>query len=73
MSELLDLGVLAKYRRRTQRARAKYGAQAWLLIYQADVKHARAQRKHPELKDMTYNEKWTQAWRLALADTELWT
>ena len=38
MGLFLDLGILARYRRRINRAHAKYGKMAWLIIYQADVR-----------------------------------
>ena len=88
MTDAFDLGILARYRRTIAKAYSRFGKQAWLIIYQADVrfrlehveamgieieiKHQRALKDNPELPPLTNKAKWTEAWRLALEGGEFW-
>jgi len=84
MLDLLDLGILDSYALTINDFHAKYGEEAWLLIYQCDV---RFRLEHLEriameinltsmragVNTMDYKVKWRAAWRRAMADKEWWS
>ena len=63
----LSFAVLERYHDHIERAHTKYGASAWPLIYQADVR-ARKERLRRIGQSLVGPNKWTQAYTLLLAD-----